>query len=99
MLDFYIIGDDQTEPSHPEELGLQFAGGIDYETFKNLQSKGILDNGFDYHSDFRLNTVLLTSIQTNILQKEFKADTDAMKLIQLINIAKEKDGGLIAFGD
>jgi hypothetical protein len=47
MLDFYIIGDNQTIPNYREELGLQFVGGIDYEAFKNLQRKGILDKGFD----------------------------------------------------
>ncbi|MGN7787672.1 hypothetical protein ACTJIJ_24270 [Niabella sp. 22666] len=99
MLDFYIIGDNQMIPNYPEELGLQFVGGIDYGTFKNLQRKGILDKGFDYYSDFRLDTVLLKQIQENILQKELQTDTDVIKLLQLFNIANEKDSGLIAFGD
>ncbi|MGE9310522.1 hypothetical protein ACLOAU_02695 [Niabella sp. CJ426] len=99
MMDFYIIGDDQAIPNYPEELGLQFVGGIDYGTFKNLQSKGILDKGFDYYSDFRMDTVLLKQIQENILQKELQTDTDVIKLLQLFNIANEKNSGLIAFGD
>lgn len=99
MLDSYIIGDDQAIPDYPEELGLQFVGGVDYGTFTNLQSKGILDKELDYYSDFRLDTVLLKQIQENILQKELQTDTDVIKLIQLFNMANKKDSGLVAFGD
>lgn len=99
MLDFYIIGDDEAIPDYPEELGLQFVGGIDYRTFKNLQSKGILDKEFDYYSDFRLDTVLLKKIQEHILQKELQTDADVIKLMRLFNIANKKDSGLVAFGD
>lgn len=99
MLDFYIIDDDQSMPGYPEELGLQFVGGIDYGTFKNLQSKGVLDQRFDYYADFRLDTILLKQIHENILQKKMQTDTDVIKLVQLFNIAQQQDGGLIAFGD
>ncbi|RKE52406.1 hypothetical protein [Sphingobacterium detergens] len=99
MLDFYIIEDDQATPNYPEEFGLQFVGGIDYGTFTNLQSKGIIDQRFDYYSDFRLNTVLVKQIQEKILQKELQADTDVIMLIQFFNIANEKESGLIAYGD
>ncbi|MDR2272068.1 MAG: hypothetical protein LBF27_14275 [Sphingobacterium sp.] len=99
MLDFYIIEDDQAMPNYPEEFGLQFVGGIDYGTFTNLQSKGIIDPRFDYYSDFRLDTLIIKQIRENILQKQLQADTDIIKLTQLFTFANEKESGLIAFGD
>ena len=51
MLDFYIIKDDQAKPNYPEQLGLEFAGGLDDKTFENLQNKGIIDKRFDFYLD------------------------------------------------
>ena len=99
MLDFYIIKDDQVKPNYPEQLALEFAGGLDTETFDNLQNKGIIDSRFDYYSDFRLETLLIKQIRLTIIQKQFQTDSDVKKLIQLFDTADEKQSGLLAYGD
>jgi hypothetical protein len=99
MLDFYTIKDDQPKPSYPEQVGLEFVGGLDDKTFDNLQSKGIIDTRFDYYSDFRLGTVLIKQIRQNILQKRMQADLDVKKLIHLLDVADMEENGLIAYGD
>jgi hypothetical protein len=99
MLDFYIIKDDQPKPNHPEQLGLEFVGGLDYKTFDNLQNKGIIDRRFDYYSDFRLGTVLIKQTRQTILQKQLQADSDVKKLTQLFDSADKNLSGLIAYGD
>jgi len=76
MLDFYIIKDEQALPNYPEQIGLEFVGGLDEKTFHNLQNKGIIDKRFDYNSDFRLGTPLIQQIQETILQKQLQADPD-----------------------
>ena len=51
MLDFYLIKDEQPKPDYPEQLNLEFAGGIDFKTFNDLIRKGIIDSRFDYYYD------------------------------------------------
>ena len=99
MLDFYIIKDDQAKPNHPQQLGLEFVGGLDDKTYDNLQNKGIIDKRFDYYSDFRLGTVLIKQIRQTILQKQLQADSDVKKLTQLFDSADKNLSGLIAYGD
>jgi hypothetical protein len=99
MLDFYIIKDDQSKPGYPEQAGLAFAGGLDDNTFDNLQNKGIIDSRFDYYSNFRLGTDLIKQIRQNILQKQLQADDDVKMLIQLFDAADMHQSGLIAYGD
>lgn len=99
MLDFYTIKDDQSKPKYPEQTGLEFVGGIDDITFYNLQSKGIIDERFDYYSDFRLGTASIKQIRQNIFQKQLQDDLDVKKLVQLFDIADKKQIGLIAYGD
>ena len=99
MLDFYIIKDDQSKPNYPEQLGLEFVGGLEYKTFENLQNKGIIDRRFDYYSDFRLGTVLIKQIRQTIIEKQLQADSDVKKLTQLFDSADKNLSGLIAYGD
>lgn len=99
MLDFYIIKDDQSKPGYPEQVGLEFAGGLDEKTFDNLQDKGIIDTRFDYYSDFRIGTILIKQIRQTILQKKLQADTDVKKLLDIFEKADKAESGLIAYGD
>jgi hypothetical protein len=99
MLDFYIIKDDQAKPNYPEQLGLEFVGGLDNKTFDNLKNKGIIDRRFDYYSDFRLGSLLIKQIRQTISQKQLQADSDVKKLTQLFDNADKKQSGLIAYGD
>lgn len=67
MLDFYYIED---EKSKPDSLGeLDFAGELDDKTFHNLQKKGIIDEHFDYYSDFRWSVSILKQIRGRIKEK------------------------------
>ena len=63
MLDFHTIVDYKALPPYPEKDGLEFVGGIDYQPFYNLQKKGGIDERFDYHSDFRIDTSLIKQIR------------------------------------
>ncbi len=99
MLNFYIIKDDQAKPNYPEQLGLEFVGGLDDNTFDNLHNKGIIDKRFDYYSDFRLETVQIKQIRQTIIQKQLQADDGVKKLTQLFDTADKKQSGLIAYGD
>lgn len=99
MLDFYILKDEQALPNYPEQIDLEFVGGLDNKTFYNLQNNGIFDKRFDYYSDFRLGTTLIKQIREIILQKQLQADPDVKMLTQLFDTADKKRSGLIAFGD
>jgi hypothetical protein len=99
MLDFYIIKDDHATPNYPEQLGLEFVGGLDDKTVRNLQNKGIIDRRFDFYSDFRLDTLLIQQIRQTIIQQQLDTDSDVKKLTQLFDAADKKQSGLIAYGD
>lgn len=99
MLDFYIIKDDQSTPNHPEQLGLEFVGGLDSKTFDNLQNKGIIDRQFDYYSDFRIGSARIQQIRQTIIQMQLQGDSDVKKLIQLFDAAVNNLSGLIAYGN
>lgn len=98
MLDFYFIPDNQPKPDYPDG-DLAFAGGLDDRVFSNLQKKGIIDEHFDYYSDFRWNESILKQIRNRIDEKQIPADTDILKLLHLIDAALGKKVGLIAYGD
>ena len=99
MLDFYIIKDEQKKPNNPGKLGRDYAGGLDYKTFSNLQNKGIIDNRFDYYSDFRLDTKLINQIRLQIIQKNMQTDTDVILLLQILNMTEINQCGLMAYCD
>lgn len=48
MLDFYIIKDNQNLPDYPEQVGLEFVGGLDLKTFTNLQKKRLLTDSLTF---------------------------------------------------
>lgn len=97
MLDFYFIADETIKPYSPS--GLEIAGALDDKTFANLQKKGIIDDRFDFYSDFRWNEALLKQMRERIVQKQLHTDTDVVKLLRLIDTAIKNQNGLIAFGD
>ena|SRR5882762_9577763 len=99
MLDFYIIEDDRSGPPNPEQMNLEFAGGVDDDTFGNLQKKGIIDTRFGYHSHFRWRTIVIRQIRQIISNKKIDSDTDVKKLVELLDIAQANNSGLIAYGD
>ncbi|WP_294677153.1 hypothetical protein [uncultured Fluviicola sp.] len=98
MLDFYFIAEEISKPIN-EPLGLDFAGDLDNKTFANLQKKGIIDDRFDYYSDFRWSKLILNQIRERIDRKQMHFDTDVIKLLRLINTALETKSDLIAYGD
>ncbi len=99
MLDFYLIQDDQPKPDYPEQANLEFVGGLDYKTFENLQNKGVIGSQYNYYSDFRWGTKMIEQQSTNVNLGEFKKDTDLEKLIDILEKAKNKNSGLIAYCD
>lgn len=99
MLDFYLINDDQTKPSSPEQLELKYVGGLNEATFENLQDKNIFDDRFDYYKDFRWTTTIIKQLRETVSKKQMQADTDIQQLIKLLDLADKNKSGLIAYAD
>ncbi len=87
------------EPDYPEQVNLEFAGGLDDKTFENLQNKGIIGDQYHYYSDFRWYVTVIEQLCTLANQEKFKKDTDLKKLNKLLNSATNKAIGLIAYCD
>ena len=99
MLDFYIIEDDEPKPNDPGRGSLIYAGGLDDMTFDNLQRKGIIDDKFDFYSNFRWGTSLIAQIRQTIQKKNMESDSDVRALVVLLDLAERHESGLIAYGD
>ncbi|MBI3233748.1 MAG: hypothetical protein HYZ42_06855, partial [Bacteroidetes bacterium] len=87
------------KPSYPEQAKLQLAGCLDERTFYNLKSKKLIGNQFDYYSDFRWGTKIIGQMHQQILDSKIKEDSDAKKLLALLDIAEKNETGLIAYAD
>lgn len=96
MLDFYLIKEEQPKPDYPEQVDLDFVGGIDYKTYERLINKDIIDNRFDYYSDFRWNVQMINQIMD---KKGEQQDPDFEKLNNILRKAIESNSGLIAYCD
>nr|WKN34123.1 hypothetical protein K4G66_17230 [Tunicatimonas sp. TK19036] len=99
MLDFYLIRDDLPKSEYPEQVELEFAGGLDYKSFDNLRDRGIIADRFDYYTDFRWGTDLIRQINEQTNQKPSESDSDVKQLLDLLNQAIQKESGLIAYCD
>jgi|UPI000648247D hypothetical protein len=99
MLDFYTIKKDQPTPNYPEKAELILIGQLDDKTFSNLQKKGIIDNCFDYYSDFRWNKEIADQIKKNISNQNLQFDDDVKKLLQIISVVEKNQQDIIAYGD
>jgi hypothetical protein len=99
MLDFYLIADSESKPNAPGQRSLEFAGRLDDKTFDNLRRKNIVDTRFDYYSDFRWGTQMVQQMLQEISKRKIQSDTDVTELIRLLEIARERKCGLIAYGD
>ena len=97
MLDFYLLSDVETEPKIEELDNLDYAGGLEFDTYNRLVGKGIIDSSFDYYSDFRWGNQLIEQIASKA--NNFTGDSDVNKLIEIIKKAINREIGLIAFGD
>ena len=99
MLDFYIIDDEQSKPSYPEEINLEYIGGLNDRTFEKLKTKGLIEERFDYYTDFRWNSDFVKLKYDSLLNHENQSYSDLRKLFGLVSKAKEIDCGLIAYCD
>ena len=99
MLDFYLIQDNQSKPNFPEQVDLEFIGGLDGRTFENLKNKGIIDDRFYYYSDFRWGTSTIQQISDKVNLVGLEKDNDIKILANLLERARLKNSGLIAYGD
>jgi hypothetical protein len=53
MLNFYLIKDEMAKPNSFKQTTLELAGSIDEYVFEDLQHKKLIEDRFDYYSDFR----------------------------------------------
>lgn len=99
MLDFYLIKDDQSKPNNPRNNGLKRIGGLDENTFEDLQHKEIIDRRFDYYSNFRWDTTVIRQLNETIKQKHPNLDNNIKQLLELLEKASNVQCGIIAYGD
>ncbi len=98
MLDFYLINDNQPNPSFPEQVSLKIIVGLDLKTFKNLQNKGFIDLEFNYFSNFRWNFNTIKRLKTKVDNMN-SLDTDLKKINLILEQALKANSGIIAFCD
>ncbi len=96
MLDFYTIQDHQPSPKFPEELDLSMIGSIPFNEFKSLKQKEIIEPEYNFYEDFRWSALYVINKLESLKDS---TDTDSIKLCEILTLAIEKSGGIIAFCD
>ena len=99
MLDFYLLKDEQRKPDYPEQVDLEFAGGLGSNTFENLKSKGFIEAQYDYYSDFRWSNSQIQQKYKKLQTSKSSKDTDVISLFEILEKARQEDCGLIAYCD
>lgn len=97
MLDFYLIEDKQLKPNSPEEGGLVYIGGLGYKIFHRLKKKGVIEDRYDYFSDFRWDKKTIEQLCDTCELSNL--DTDIKQFLVILNNALELKCGVIAYGD
>jgi hypothetical protein len=92
MLDLSFIPDEK--PMHA--LGLNYAGGIEYEEFVKAQELGLIEIRIDYYGDCRWSS---RQIQQKRAMLTPAVETVIPNLASILKQAFAADCGLVAFGD
>jgi len=98
MLDFYLISDSELTPK-PDKLDeLEYLGGLHEDVYGRLIKKGIIENRYDYYSDFRW-----TSNDVKLIVERFKNisshDSDVRLLKKITEKAIKSSFGIITLCD
>jgi len=98
MLDFYLIPSHL--PSHPgDPSSLQHAGELNDQVYSRLQQKKLIEERYDYYSDFRWNGEHVRQKLQLIREQEMAQDPGVKKLLQILLLAEKAGYGLVAYGD
>lgn len=99
MLDFYLIAAHQALPANPGEAGLVVAGRMESEVFNRLKRIRIIDERFEYDTDFRWSRAVMAQMRSTIAQYQFQSSTDVQQLLCLLDLADQNNSSLIAYAD
>jgi len=99
MLDFYLIADHQVCSDNPEGAGLTVAGHIGPDAFGRLKKIKVIDERFEYGTDFRWSREVIVQMRSTIMKRQLQSSTDVQKLMSLLNFAEQNNSGLIAYAD
>lgn len=104
MLDFYLLPENDIHVEEKElisyvsENKLVFAGGIEAEVFERLQKFGLINEIYDYYSDFIWDTSEIKTLLKHIKTKQIR-NRDAIILQTILEKAKVEGSGLFALCD
>lgn len=99
MLDFYDIARGSETPDHPDLEKLQEIGSLDLKTFVNLQKKGIIEESYNFFSDFRWDEPKLILMLNKCNTSRFEGDTEVQQLLTIIQANAERGMDVIAYCD
>jgi len=98
MLDFYLIPDSEPTP-RPEKVDeLEYIGGIDEVAYTRLIKKGIIENRYEYYSDFRWSSKEVKQI-AEYLKNKPNDDSDINILKTIIERTLNSKTGIISLCD
>ncbi len=98
MLDFYLIKANKIKPEYPEQKNLEFVGGIDMKQFKILADKGIIEDIYNYYSDFRWDKITI-EIMINKLNQNTDTCLEFEKFKSILKKAINTENEIIAYCD
>jgi len=97
MLDFYLISDSERSKLGEEPDPLSYVGSLALNRYTRLVKKGVIDERFDYFSDFRWEMEMVLQIDAKTAR--FAGDTDVDQLNTILKKAMSQNCGLMAICD
>ena len=99
MLDFHLIQDFESIGAHSAEV-YNHVGGMDYSEFAFWKESGILEEDLDFFSNFRLTSEQVSEkLDKAMLIVANNNLPTTHQFIAILNNAKTKSSGLIAYAD
>lgn len=99
MLDFYLITGYQSHSNNPEKKGFVLAGHLESDVFERLKRIQLIDERFEYYTDFRWSRAMILQLRTTIERRRIESSSDVQKLLSLLNLADQHNSGLLACAD
>jgi hypothetical protein len=100
MLNFYLLDDSQPRSKQPGQ-NLVHLGGIEAQTFYQMQAEGVIEAQLDYYADFRWSNEVVARMRLLLhsKQKSIAFELGVSTFASILQEAVNVKSGVIAFGD
>lgn len=98
MLNFYVVKDEQPNSNSLKKVTMELAGSLHEQAFEDLQQKKMIEERFDYYSDFRWSRGQVHQKFTQLKTQSTK-EASVVTFLAILEKAVHQQSGLMAYSD